>query len=61
VLITSLEPKLNKQGAKWNHVDEYFQEIDEYMDDITNFDIQERLSAVENILKQIQRRIKKQA
>jgi hypothetical protein len=56
MLITALEPKLNKQGAKWEHVDEYFQEIDEYMQEITNFDIQERIEAIENILKKIQRR-----
>lgn len=62
VLITALEPKLNKQGAKWKHIAEYFQEIDEYMHDITNFDIQERIVAAEKkILKQIQRGLKKQA
>ena len=34
-LITAMEPKLNKQGACWKEVDEYFQEVDDEMRELT--------------------------
>jgi hypothetical protein len=34
-LITALEPKLNKQGARWKDVDEYFQFVDDEKEDVT--------------------------
>jgi hypothetical protein len=61
ILITGLEPKLNRQGARWKNVAEYFQEIDEIMDDISMFGIDERLATAETILNQIYKHIKKRA
>jgi len=48
LLITILEPRLNKQGAKWVEVDEFFQEIHEAVEDSTIEGLMERQDELES-------------
>ncbi len=38
-LITALEPKLNRQGASWKGVEEYFQQVDAEMEELQLRDV----------------------
>jgi hypothetical protein len=51
VLITALEPKLNKQGPRWKDVKEYFQTRDDRMEEATVGDLMEKLDGLEKRLK----------
>ena len=57
VLIMSLEPKLNKQGAKFPKVEEFYQEYHEEVEETTNEDLydkqEEILSKIDKLLKRI--------
>jgi hypothetical protein len=55
ILITALEPKLNKQGAKWKDCNEYFQEIDETMEEVTLYDLLERQKSLEKLISSLKR------
>ena len=48
LLITILEPRLNKQGAKWSGVDEFFQEIHEDVEEYTLDDLMEKQEELES-------------
>lgn len=50
VLITTLEPKLNKQGASWKDVEEFYQLID---DDVKELKLANVIKANKEIEKQI--------
>jgi len=52
-LITALEPKLNKQGARWKDIEEYFQTRDDEMEEPTLGDLAEKLEEFEKILKKM--------
>lgn len=52
-LITALEPKLNKQGARWKDVEEYYQTIDEELEEPTVGDLADRFGDFEKMLKKI--------
>jgi hypothetical protein len=56
LLITVIEPTLNKQGAKWSGVEEFYQEIHEDLEEFTIGDLmqeQEKLSSkIDKLLKQ---------
>jgi hypothetical protein len=58
-LMTTLEPHLNKQGPRWKDADEYFQEVDEDMDDITMGQIMERHDDLEEKIAKIAATLKK--
>jgi hypothetical protein len=49
-LITAMEPKLNKQGARWKDVEEYFQLIDEEMEEVTAGDILDSNDKLEKLI-----------
>lgn len=49
-LITALEPKLNKQGARWRDVEEYFQTQDPEMEDATVGDLINRFEKLEELI-----------
>ena len=49
-LITALEPKLNKQGARWKDVHEYYQFVDEDMRETRVGDLVERFERIEKQL-----------
>lgn len=49
-LLVALEPKLNKQGPKWKDVDEYYQTVDE---DLEERSVSEVLVEMESLKKQI--------
>ena len=53
ILIKILEPKLNKQGATWADVEEFFQEIDEAVEETTIDDLLEKQNELEKLIKQI--------
>lgn len=57
-LITTLEPKLNKQGARWKDVEEFYQQIDEELEEVTNFELSERFDQVHRELASIRKRIR---
>jgi hypothetical protein len=52
-LITALEPKLNKQGARWKDVEEYFQTRDEIMEEPTMGDLVERFDRIDDLIKSL--------
>ncbi len=47
LLITVLEPRLNKQGAKWNDVEGFFQEIHEDVEEYTLCELMEKQEELE--------------
>ena len=49
-LLVALEPKLNKQGPRWKDVDEYFQTID---DELEERSVSEVLAELDGIKKQL--------
>jgi hypothetical protein len=53
LLIKVLEPKLNKQGAKWTDVDEFFQEIHEDVEECTLDDLMEKHELLEYQIKEL--------
>jgi len=50
VLILGIEPKLNKQGPKFNGADQWWQKIDERVEDITNSHLLEKIADLEDQL-----------
>jgi hypothetical protein len=56
ILIAAMEPKLNKRGPCWKDVDQYFQEIDEKMEDIKPYQIMEKVELLEKMMRDIQRK-----
>jgi hypothetical protein len=52
-LITVLEPSKNKRGANWEDVEEYFQEIDEEVDDVSNGEV---LRQINQLAEQLRKR-----
>jgi hypothetical protein len=50
ILIEIIEPKLNKQGGKLKAATEYFQHIDERIQEISNFDIHGELQRISKAL-----------
>lgn len=58
-LITALEPRLNKQGARWKDADEYYQEIDEEMDEPTLADIARGHEKIEKLIAELSGRRQK--
>lgn len=59
VLITATGPKLNKQGARWKDVEEYFQFIDEEMEDVTLGDILAGHAKLEKLITNLNKKISK--
>src|SRR5262245_27903413 len=43
ILMTAVEPRFNKQGARWKEIDEYRQEIDLYMEEVTLYEINDKI------------------
>lgn len=59
-LITALEPKLNKQGARWRKdVEEYFQFIDHEMDDVTAGHLLDSDARLEKLIVGLSKKISK--
>jgi hypothetical protein len=58
-LITALEPKLNKQGARWKDVEEYFQLIDGEMEEVTLFDVMDGHARLEKRITDLTKKIAK--
>ena len=56
-LITALEPKRNKQGARWEDVDEYFQFIDDEKRDLTLADILDGHQKIEKSIASLSKRL----
>lgn len=56
-LITALEPKLNRQGARWPDVTEYFQEVDDELCELTRRDFEKHHREVTEDLAAIKRRL----
>ena len=50
VLISVLEPSLNRQGAIWKGVEEYFQLIDNEVRDLTLYELREQIASLEKRL-----------
>ncbi|MDE3061831.1 MAG: GIY-YIG nuclease family protein [Acidobacteriota bacterium] len=50
-LITALEPRFNKQGARWKDVEEFFQERDPKVEEATVGDLMERFESIESKIK----------
>ena len=59
VLIHALEPKLNKQEPKWKGVQEFFQHIDEEVEESSIDDVIEKQKELENRLASIEKLLKK--
>ena len=59
VLIAAMEPKLNKQGPRWKDVDEYFQHVDETMEDIELYDVVEKEQAIEKLIRSLHKKVDK--
>ena len=53
LLIKIMEPTLNKKGANWKDVHEFFQEIDENAEEITIYDIYQQQDRIEKMLEKI--------
>jgi len=58
-LITALEPKLNKQGARWKDVEEYFQFIDDEMEDVTTGDVLDSNAKLEKLILGLSKKVSK--
>jgi hypothetical protein len=58
-LITALEPKLNKQGARWKDVEEFVQTIDEEMEELTLGDVLDGHSRLEHLITGLSKKISK--
>jgi hypothetical protein len=56
-LITALEPKLNKQGARWKDVKEYYQTIDGDMREATVGDLLGEFEDSYKLLQRIERKL----
>ncbi|HEX7728270.1 MAG TPA: GIY-YIG nuclease family protein [Terracidiphilus sp.] len=52
-LITALEPKLNKQGARWKDVKEYFQTRDPELEEATLGDLVEKFNDLEELIQKV--------
>jgi len=50
ILIEVLEPKLNKQGGKLKGATEYFQHIDERIQEVSNHDLRGELDRISRAL-----------
>ena len=59
VLIYALEPKLNKQGPKWKGVQQFFQHIDDDVEESSIEDIIEKQDKLENKLESMEKILKK--
>ena len=57
VLIAAMEPKLNKQGPRWNDVKEYFQHIDKTMEDIKLSDVIAQQEALETLIMRLDKKV----
>jgi len=57
LLITVLEPHLNKQGAKWQDVEEFFQEIHEDVEEHILGDLMEKQEELEAKIELLQNKI----
>lgn len=56
ILIRVLEPRLNKQGPRWNkNVEEFYQEIEEVVKEKTLHDIYEKQEELEGFIKELQK------
>ena len=58
-LITALEPKLNKQGARWKDVEEYYQFIDYEMEEATSGDILDSNAKLEKLITGLSKQLAK--
>jgi len=58
-LITALEPKLNKQGARWKDVEEYYQLIDDEMEDVTAGDVLDSNARLEKLITGLGKKLSK--
>jgi len=56
-LITVLEPRLNKQGARWKDAEEYFQEIDDELMELTTKDLHESIADLHLEIKALKKRL----
>jgi hypothetical protein len=59
VLILALEPKLNKQGAKFKGVLQFSQSIDENVEELSFSDIDEKMDSLGTRLKKIEKMLSK--
>ena len=50
ILIEIIEPKLNKQGGKLRHATEYFQHVDEKVQDISNQELRDELLGIKTMI-----------
>lgn len=58
-LITAMEPKLNKQGARWKDVEEYYQVVDDDMRELTLGDVLDSHARLERLVTGISKKISK--
>lgn len=58
-LITALEPKLNKQGARWKDVEEYYQVIDDEMRELTLGDVLDSNARLEKLVTGLSKKVLK--
>jgi hypothetical protein len=59
ILIASMEPKLNKQGAKLSDAQQFHQTVDENIVELTLEDLSEQLSELQSQFGKIQKKIDK--
>lgn len=59
VLIAAMEPKLNKQGARFGDAAQFFQEVDDNVTELTLGDITDQISELKEQIKQLQKSVGK--
>lgn len=56
-LISTLEPKLNKQGAKWKDAQEYYQTVEEGLLELTTNALRDSISSLHSEVQGLKRRL----
>lgn len=59
ILISAMEPKLNKQGAKLSDAHQFYQAVDENVVDLSLQDISKQLIELQSQVSKIQKKIDK--
>lgn len=59
VLIAAMEPKLNKQGARFAEAEQFFQEVDENITELSLEDVVEHIASLQVEVKQLQKQVSK--
>lgn len=59
VLIAAMEPKLNKQGARFTEAEQYFQEVDENITELSLEDVLEQIATLQGEIQKLQKQVGK--